>query len=304
MLKPDDSSLSVQEYTRVRSEAEKLLSEADSIGVFPTPVSDIMEAGQVTLVSDEILDESFLRKMRKAAGDSLRRALSKVLGLFDARARLVFIDRKLLAVKQTFIKLHETGHGFLPWQRDLYAVIEDGKQELDPDTAELFDREANVFATEVLFQLDGFINEAARQPFGIKVPLSLSKKYGASVYASVRQYVSKNGRACAVLVLNPPEFKDGDGFETTLRRSVLSLSFVEVFGNINWPLKFTPSDEIGAMVPIGKQRMSRPREIELSDRNGELHVCIAEAFTTGYQVFVLIHDQKTLNKTSIILPPS
>ena len=44
----------------------------------------------------------------------------------------------------------------MPWQKDLYAVIEDSKNSLDPALADLFDREANVFASEVLFQLDGF----------------------------------------------------------------------------------------------------------------------------------------------------
>ena len=34
------------------------------------------------------------------------------------------------------------------------ALVEDGEQELDPDIADLFDREANVFATELLFQLE------------------------------------------------------------------------------------------------------------------------------------------------------
>ena len=48
------------------------------------------------------------------------------------------------------------------------------------DVADLFDREANVFATEVLFQLDNFINETNDQEFGIFVPVRTSKKYGAS----------------------------------------------------------------------------------------------------------------------------
>src|SRR5690606_18053903 len=99
--------------------------------------------------------------------------------------------------------------------------------------------EANVFATEVLFQLDSFIEEAADHDFGIRVPLKLNKKYGSSAYAAIRQYVSKNHRDCAVLVLNPPEVLPGDGFRASLRRSVLSPSFKAKF-ELDWPSWFTP----------------------------------------------------------------
>lgn len=40
--------------------------------------------------------------------------------------------------------------------------------ELNPDSADNFDRTANVFATEELFQLDNFNCEASDRPFGIK----------------------------------------------------------------------------------------------------------------------------------------
>ena len=302
MAKPDDSSLTKQQYARIRKEATRLLRKTDALGVFPTPVTDIMEASKVTVAPENVLDEGFLRTIRRKAGSALKKAISKVIGIFDIHARLVFIDRGVLVVKQTFLKLHETGHAVLPWQRDLYAVIEDSDRELDPDTAELFDREANVFATEVLFQLDGFIREAAEHLFGIRTPLDLSKKYGASVYASVRQYVTKNSRDCIVLVLNSPEMVDGLGFRSSLRRTVSSLSFQKKFGDLDWPKYVTPDDEVGAMVPVGGRRMSGRHEITLMDRNGIRHECLAEAFTNTYQVFVLIHVVRTLNGSTVVFP--
>jgi hypothetical protein len=165
----------------------------------------------------------------------------------------------------------------------------------------LFDREANVFATEVLFQLDSFAEEAAAHEFGIEVPLKLQRKYGSSAYAAVRQYVSKNHRDCVVLVLEPPAHADGDGFRATLRRAVASPSFRMKF-DLNWPPHFTPGDEVGAMVPAGHRRMSRARTITLVDRNGVRHECVAEAFKTPYQVFVLVHAARTLTRTTIIMP--
>ena len=302
MSKPDDSNLTLQQYTKVRVEARRALEAADAFGRLPTPVADIMAAAQVTEVYEDVLSVGFIAKMRQKAGKSLKSALSKVLGLFNAKERLVFIDRTLHVVKQTFIRLHETGHGFMAWQRDLYAVVEDCEKTLDPNLADLFDREANVFASEVLFQLDSFIEEAEAEEFSILTPVRLSRTYGASIYASVRKYVTQNHRACAVLVLNPPEAADGDGFRAHLRRFVTSQRFTDIFGPLRWPRYFTSDDKIGAMVPLGKRRMTGKRSLALKDANGEMHDCVAEAFTQRHQVFVLIHAVRTLSKKTIILP--
>ena len=303
MTRPDDSTLSPQEHARVRQEAERLLRSADALGRFPTPVSIVMDAAKVTLADDDILDEGFLRSMRRRAHGLLRSALSKVLGLLDARERIIFIDRAVQAVKQTFLKLHETAHAVLPWQRNLYALVEDGEQELAPEVAEQFDREANVFATEVLFQLDSFTVEAADHEFGIRTPLKLQRKYGASAYAAIRRYVATSHRDCIVLVLEPPELTGGFGFRANLRRAVASSSFRLKF-DLEWPTEFTPADEIGAMVPLGHRRLSGARAITLVDRNDDRHECIAEAFKTPYQVFVLIHAVRTLTGTTITMSVS
>jgi len=300
--KPDDSSLTPDQYARVRAEAERALNEAGGLGRFPTPIDDIVAAAKVEEVKEDVLNESFITKLRRQASGALKGALSKVIGLLDAKARLIFIDRSLHIVKQTFVRLHETGHAFMAWQRDLYAIVEDCEQTIDPALADQFDREANVFASEVLFQLDGFSREAEEKDFGILTPVRLSGKYGASIYASVRQYVTKNWRACTVVVLNPPEFVAGDGFRASLRRSCSSPRFLEIFGQIEWPGVFTPDHPVGALVPVGGRKMSGRRTMSLTDRNGDQHECLAEAFTQSHQVFILIHSVRTLTATSIIVP--
>jgi hypothetical protein len=299
LRKPDDSTLTPEQHAKVRAEAERALRNADALGRFPTPVADIMSAAGVTEVPEDVLNEGFIARMRLKAGDALKRALNKVIGLFDARERLVFIDRTLYIVKQTFVRLHETGHGFMVWQRDTYAIVEDCEQSISPEVADLFDREANVFASEVLFQLDTFAREAEEKEFSIFTPVRMSQKYGASVYASIRQYVSKNRRACAVLVLNPPELIEGDGFRAAYRRHVYSPSFLELFGAIHWKDYYTPDDEIGAMIPVGGRKASGMRCIELSDLNGDRHECLAEAFTQKHQVFILVHAARTLTASSV-----
>ncbi|MDX2186717.1 MAG: ImmA/IrrE family metallo-endopeptidase [Opitutaceae bacterium] len=302
MRKADDSSLTPSQYQRIRRHAQQVLDETGAREGFPVNVRAVMQAAQVTEVTDDVLgDLTFLNRMRRKAGLALKSAVAKVRGLFDAKDGFVFIDRTMNQVKQTFVRLHEAAHAYLPWQRPMYAVVQDCDQTLDPEIADLFDREANVFASEVLFKLDAFAKEADEHEFGIFTPVNLSRKYGASVYASVRRYVSKNQRTCAVLVLNPPLLVEGAGFQATLRRVITSPSFAAQFA-ITWPETYTPDDPIGAFIPINGRKASRPRELELIDANGEAHDCIAEAFTQGMQVFVLIYVRRALTKTvSVVL---
>ena len=293
--RPDDCSLSLAQLAKVRKEAERALREADVLGVLPTPIDHILAVAKVEEVKDNVLDEGFLTKMRtKAGGGALKRALSKVMGVFDAVAGLVFVDQLLLPVKKRFVTLHEAGHGFMPWQRAMYKIVEDCAQTLDPEAADLFDREANMFASEVLFQNDTFYDLAADEKFEIWTPIRLAEKFDASLYSSIRQYVSKNDRRCVVLVLNPPKLAEGDGFRATLRRVIASNAFTKAFGDYPWPSAYTPDDQLGCLVPIGKRKSSGKREVVLIDRNGDRHECIAESFTQTHQVFILIHAVKTL----------
>lgn len=296
MRKQDDCSLTAQERAKIRSEAERALARAEAIGRFPTPVADIIRAAGLREEAEAILDESYLSRLRhkaKAAGALLKSALKKVIGVIDIGARIIAVDQTIKVVRQTFVRLHETAHGLLTWQRQMYAVVEEDESTISPEIADLFDREANAFASEVLFQRTGFTLEAQQEAFGLKVPLKLGRKYGASAYAAIRRYVSENSRTCVVLVLDPPEPVEGDGFRCNLRRVVTSVQYAQRFSD-DWPEYFTPDDRIGAMVPVGGRKMTGHRALELIDVNGGHHECIAEAFTQGFQVFILIHVSESL----------
>lgn len=303
-MKADDHSVDSQQLARIREQARIALKAADALGCFPTPVDEVIAAAKHTVAAPLEIDDGFLAKMQKKAGragKALRSALSKVWGVLDVAAKLVHLDKLVPAYKVPFLKLHELGHGLLPWQRDIYAVTADCAQTIDPEVSEIFERESNAFACEVLFQLDSFTVEAADSPFGLRTPLDLSKKYGASVYASVRRYVGTNARACAVVVLDPPELVSGDGFRATVRRVITSQTFTSQFGEIQLPDTVTPSDQIGRMVPVGGRKMSRPQALVVNDRNGTRHECVAEAFSYKYYVFVLIYPQFSLTKKILLV---
>ena len=174
MPRPDDATLTAGQWAKVRKEAERALQQSGAWGVFPTPVEAIMRVAQVKEIEEDVFNPSFIAKIvgkAEKAGHVIKRALSKVMGLFHATDGLIFIDRTLMKVKQRFVRFHESAHGFLPWQRPMYALVQDGESALDPDTADLFDREANTFASEVMFQLDTFRDMAESMAFDILTPV-------------------------------------------------------------------------------------------------------------------------------------
>lgn len=288
----------------IRAEARRALEQAGALGVFPTPIDAIMRVAKVQEVEEDIFNPSFIDRLMAKAGQTgraVRRAISKVMGLFHAGDGLIFVDRTMMAVKQRFVRLHECAHGYLPWQRPMYALVQDCEHALDPEAADLFDREANTFASEVLFQLDTFRDKAEELPFDIFTPVKLAKQFNASIYSAIRQYVSKNHRTCAVVVLNMPAIDEGHGFSATLRRIVVSESFGRMFQGKQWPDRFTPDDDIGKFIPVNGRRASGKRQLGLMDANGTLNECIAESFSTGHQVFVLIHVAKALTAKRIVL---
>ena len=305
MSKPDNSTLTGSQLATVRRQSDRLLQEASAYGVFPTPVDRLLAAAKLTVVEDEVLDEPALRRFlaRAKAGMAvaLKSALSKVLGLFDAQERLVVLDRDVPKPRRPFVKLHEAGHGTLPHQSKVYALIHDCEKTLDPDISDLFEREANVFASETLFQGDLFSKEAHDQAFGIKVPMGLARKFGASNYATFRRYIGTSPRACGLVVLEQAVLTDDLNFIAEVRRIVVSRTFHAIYDARRIGPVIDSTHPLAWAVPVGK-RMVYPRDVSLTDRNGDQRECIAEAFNTMHHILLLILDKKPFVRKSIILP--
>ena len=78
-------------------------------------------------------------------------------------------------------------------------------QNILNEIEELFEHEANNFASEALFQLDKYEKMAADYTISIKTPIDLSKKFGSSVYASTRRYVQTHFSPLALGIYNKIE---------------------------------------------------------------------------------------------------
>jgi Zn-dependent peptidase ImmA (M78 family) len=307
VTRPDDSFLSLNQLANVRRHADRLLRDAAAQGVFPTPIDEIMAAAKLTVVDDEILNETFLRRFldrTKAGVATIKSALSKVLGLFEANDRLVVIDKDIPIPRIPFVKLHEAGHGTMPHQSKVYALIHDCEKTLDADITDLFEREANVFASEVMFQGEIFAQHAHDKELGIKTAIDLAKQFGGSNYATFRRYVTTNPRACCLIVLEPLVTGASGDFRAEVRRIVASKSFDTLYDATKLAYPVTLQHPLSALVPRGqKQRMVSPRGIALIDRNGDHRECIGETFNTKHQILILLRDERPLNTTTTIVMP-
>ena len=306
MSRPDDSLLAPEQLVAVRRHANHLLDKASAFGRFPTPIDDLMAAAKLTIIPDEELNEHFLlqfiKKAKEGVKSSIKTALSKVLGFFDPEGRLIFIDKDTPSPKVPFIKLHEAGHGEILHQNKMYRFMQDCEKTLDADTTDLFEREANVFASEVLFQGILFGQEAHDQDFGIMVPIGLAQKYGASNYSAIRRYTTTNPRACCVVVLDPTVTDENGDFTAMVRRVVVSESFSKFFNTSQLGANVTKSHVFAKLVPrFGKQKTVKPTEIVLTGRNGEERVCVAESFKTSHNTFILVRDGGKQPKKSVVI---
>lgn len=311
MTKPDDSSLNPEDLRAVEERARHLLDRANAWDTFPVPLEDLLAAAQVRVAKTSLFNpiavmEYLASKAVDTAvqtGTRIKSAISKLFGLYDSADSLIHIDDSAIKSqsKKTFLTLHETAHHDLPVHRSTFRFFQDCEHNLAPEISDQFEREANNFARCVLFKGDTYAGIAADYKFDIKTPIALAKKFGASNYASAREFARTNHRACVVYILEPIEYVAGHGARAVVRRVEPSPSFAAQFGRPSDTV-ITPDHHLGCILPVGR-KMTRPTTLSITDIDGTRHECVAEAFDTTHNVIILLYPTKALDKTTIIFPP-
>lgn len=300
MAKADDSNLDPEELRAVQGAARRALDRASARGMFPTPIANILDAANIKVAPASAFDprrimEYLIGKAEQTA-TVIKSAISKVFGICDAEESLIHIDHTVRESKRNFLKLHEAAHIELPTHRKIFRIFQDCEKTLEPDIADLFEREANNFARFVLFQGDVYRDMAADHALSIKTPMKLAGTFGASIYASCREFARTHRRACAVYVLEPITYSGELGPWAEVRRIEVSPLFAQQFGRPSETV-ITSRHSLGRVLPVGR-RITKATPISITDRNGQAHECLAEAFDTTFNVLILVHPIKTLTLAS------
>jgi hypothetical protein len=221
-----DSAAEVEHLVR------NLLRQSKAWGRFPTPVDEIAVHSKLVIerrLDLRTADPGFVSKNF----GFLSSALDKILGLIDFRQRTIYLDQTMPENRKNFVKLHEVGHGVIPWQ-NLSLGYGDDEKTIAPDVAEQFEQEANFFASAALFQLELFDRELNKLPLAFGSVRALSQRFGASIHATARRYVERCPKRCALLVLEKPA--DGlERFQVGVRNCFESPGFLEDFGRLGIP---------------------------------------------------------------------
>ena len=286
-----------------RKDIEKIafdiLKQSKSLGVFPTPVDEIVKYSELYVEREKnILDvpKDYINR----SSEALKRALRKVHGVLDRRKKIIYLDLTQLPVKQKFVQLHEVGHEVLPWQKKLYEYVEEDEDSISHDVNDEFEFEANYYASATLFQLDRFEEECSKLPLEIQSGLVLSKKFGASGHATLRRYVQKSPKRCSLLILQKQDSTIVTGCK--IRNYFQSPSFTKEFGVISWPEELNLTYDFVRDYLITSKKLHKNGQICLKTKNG-LVTFQYHFYNNSYNAFIFILPVGEVNKvkTEIVM---
>ncbi len=271
-----------------------ILKQSKSLGVFPTPVDKIVEFCELKVDRETCLSKipnNYLSKF----SETLKSALRKVRGAIDTREKIIRLDLTQPIGRQKFVQLHETGHNALPWQRKTFEYYDDD-DTLSPDVKIAFEAEANFFASGTLFQLDRFDEEASQLELTIRSPLALSKQFGGSIHATLRRYVERSPKRCALLVIE----KEGL-LNFKVRSYFQSPTFTTEFGTLKWPERLGPDQAFIADCSLSR-KMKVDGQFLYKGENGDITFQY-HFFNNSFNYFVMVlpFGEKIKSKVKLVV---
>lgn len=274
---PSDLALDDEATGTIRSHARALLREADALGRRPTPLEDIQAAARLVLAGELTLDPRDREKLFARFGHWVNVAWKRLQGAFDYRTSAIWVAPNMHAMKRRFVLSHEIGHAILPAHKQTFARIDDFTC-LPPFARDLFEREANQAAVEILFQAGQATEEFDSSPPSLDEICSISQLFGGSVVATARYVVETSKRALAVAVahVNPER-----GLGPT--HIYASKRFEAAYG---WQAGGAPWNEVRAALRTAHARGEESWVVQ--NRRREPRVINAQKMNTGYAAIVLV----------------
>jgi hypothetical protein len=278
--------------------SRKLIREADTAGVLPTPLDRLLEVAKVTNI-DALPDDSFLETLSDKMKGFFISAKQKLRGIADLRTRANFIPHDRNARRMQFAKGHELGHQVIPWHRIDPAYLDDN-ESLGPNAKGIFEHEANFFSAETIFQGKNFRNLAREYQPSFNAIFALAERHGATNQATAWRFVEEQDEAIALLQYYPSNAIDVHGNKVlSIWRSVGSPEFNRRFPAIDLPLTVRTGDVWTAARDL--DRVCDGNENLLVDGHGVAFQWLA--WWNTYTLFVLLRRKPMLSLVGGILRP-
>jgi hypothetical protein len=205
------------------------------------------------------------------------------------RGEKVVATQSGLGEKRTrFSIFHEIGHCVLPEHHGRLFV--DSDQTLSWWTRVRFEKEANQFAADLLFQGALFSEHALAQPTSLSTVLGLAPKFGASYESGLRRYTEMHVEPCALVVFDrvPKSTEDGylDEDEYRIQYTVTSPSFRrDYFSSLELSEGTCKASDIFGAQSIWPLSSVVERELTVDREGKSAWHFETEVFTNSYKVF-------------------
>ena len=302
--KVDDVARHVPDERAIEKHTRELLKRAGTHGRFPTPVDDIVAAAGLDVPKKSLLSRLAIDEAPPHLKRALRKVTGRVRAVLDRREREIHVDPTISNQgRAAFIKLHEVGHDIYPWQRALGYADDDAT--FLPSIKNLFEQEANIGASNLLFQHEHFDDLVREYAIGQASILDLAGIVGASGHATFRRFITvHNGVVAGVVMDLSPCSRDPLAYRR--HEVVASPAWSEQFGTGFWPTVLRAEPYVFVNVAETARLTSEAvlTECSLPDLRNEMVPLQAEVYTNQHVMFVLIWKarRETLRRRRLIVP--
>jgi transcriptional regulator with XRE-family HTH domain len=273
---PSDLPLEDEATREIRRSVIALLREAEALGRRPTPLDDIHDAARLVMAGELSLNPRDRARLIERFGKWVGIAWKRLQGTFDFRTSEIWVKPDLHPMKRRFVLSHEIGHAILPAHKDTFAYIDDFTR-LPPFARDLFEREANQAAAEILFQGGELTDEFDSSSPSLREICDLSTSFGASVVSTARYAAETSRRPVAVAVAHRNERGLGPTHIYASRRFDAAFGWRDGAG--------APWSEIRTALRTAQTEASETWVV--NDRRGEPHVVHTQKMDTGFAAIVL-----------------
>ena len=218
----------------------------------------------------------------------------KIQAMLDVEERAVTFRAGLPMQQRNWGALHEIGHEFLPWQRELLCFCP--LLWLPVNLQEQFEAEADIFAAEAFFFGDQFERYASQGDWSLATARDLAEKvYGTSLHATFHHYVERSAVPACLLVWRPATPK-GDVWlpqSVSLHYYVPSKTFR---GHIDPGQIADPEEVVSKLFNDPSIEGIVRHDMVFKTKSGDELVASAESFCNSYAVFTLISQPRSPSK--------
>jgi IrrE N-terminal-like domain len=179
-------------------------------------------------------------------------------------------------MRRRFVVGHEIGHAILPAHKQTFAYIDDFTC-LPPVARNLFEREANQAAVEILFQGGQATEEFDSSPPSLDQVCYLSTAFGASIVATARYVVETSRRPVAVAVAHK---RTNGGLART--HLYVSSTFAALYDETSDAFRSQVREAL--RTSFGGQSET----CMITNRRGDAGAALVEKMFTGYTAIALV----------------